>query len=95
MFQESEIINLLFGLTSILILILLFRYTWLPKRRYIRTGFAFILCAYVFTVAEGVALRELFNILEHASYALGGFFFALACWSILKVQNQIQKGSSE
>jgi TRAP-type uncharacterized transport system fused permease subunit len=78
LFQESELFNLAFALLSICFLygLRLFR---LQVPRFMVAGFAAIVAAYVFTVVEGVWLKETFNFLEHLSYMVAGVCFFLAC----------------
>jgi hypothetical protein len=84
MIQESEIINLILGIIAVLIILLIFRKLNLPSLRFFYAGFAFLLCAYVFTVVEGFIWCDFFNVLEHLSLALSGITFALACWLMSK-----------
>ena len=91
MFQESEIVTLLLGVASLSIFFLLFRGTWLPQRRFIKTGFVCILCSYVFTVIEGILWHSFFNMLEHISYALAGIFFAAGARSIIRMQHRVHR----
>ena len=44
-----------------------------PKSAYV--AFGSMLWAYVFTIAEGFALPDLFNMLEHLGYAAAGLAF--------------------
>ncbi|NJD77012.1 MAG: hypothetical protein FIB08_07945 [Candidatus Methanoperedens sp.] len=46
-------------------------------------GFVFIICAYIFTVVEGIFWGGLFNLLEQVSYALSGVLFAAGCRSLV------------
>jgi hypothetical protein len=75
--QESEIINLVMGLSSVLIFVFIFRKMETPRLQVIYTGFFFIIAGYIFTVVEGIFWHKLFNILEHLSYALAGLSFAV------------------
>ena len=78
MFQESELINLVLAVFAVSIVSTFF----LRRNRQYRffyLGFALIVSALVFTVAEGIAYHHVFNLLEHLCYALAGLVFLLAC----------------
>lgn len=78
MYQESEIVDLIlvafltpmlwFGMRSLRIA---------GKKRFV-AAYAAMVCAYVFTVAEGYIAADLMNLLEHISYAMSGILLALA-----------------
>lgn len=88
MFQESEIINLVIVFISIPILLSIRRKILSQELRLIYPGFFLILAAYLFTVIEGVFWKDLFNLLEHASYAFAGLLFASGCRSIIRQPKQ-------
>lgn len=81
-FRISEIINLALALASILTFIFFIWKKYMPKIELFLTGFLFMVCAYIFTIVEGIFQPDIFNILEHLSYALSGLFFAAGCWYI-------------
>lgn len=76
MFQESELINLCISLISFIIVSLTIRKHEIHGLTFLYTGLCCIFAASIFTVVEGVVLNELFNTLEHISYALAGIAFA-------------------
>jgi len=84
MFQESEIINIILALISILMFAFVFKKMGLPRLRLLYIGFIFMLCGYLFTVIEGVIWLEFFNLLEHLCYALSSISFAAGCLSIIR-----------
>ncbi len=89
MFLESEIINFISALVSVLIILLISRKKEIPKFRFIYPGFFLIVAAYVLTVLEGVVWYKFFNLLEHMCYAGAGLLFAAGAWSM---RNSSMKG---
>lgn len=85
MFQESELFNLAFALLSIGFLSA-FRLFRLQIPRFMAAGFGGLVAAYLFTVLEGVYLKELFNFMEHLSYALAGICFCIGCLKLARGQ---------
>ena len=78
MYQESEIVDLLMVLFLTPIMAVSARSIHAAGKRWFITGYLSIASGYVFTVAEGYLAPVLFNVLEHAAYAAGGIFFAVA-----------------
>lgn len=85
MYQENEIINLISGLVSLLIIFSISRTKGLPRFRFFYAGYFAILLAYALTIIEGFAFHDFFDLLEHLSYALSGMLFAAGCWSISRM----------
>jgi hypothetical protein len=79
MFQEGEIFNLLIVLVSLVIVLYEVRRRRIPGFLMFLLGFFFVCTARIFTVIEGVFWGEVFNILEHFSYAFAGVAFAAGC----------------
>ena len=79
MFQEGEVFNLMLGVVSLVIVFYEIRKREIPGFRMFFWGFFFVCSARFFTVVEGLFLGDLFNILEHFSYAFAGFAFAAGC----------------
>ena len=79
MFQESEIFNLLLGIVSLIIVLYETRKREIPGFRMFFLGFFLVCLARFFTVVEGLFWGDVFNILEHFSYAFAGFAFAAGC----------------
>lgn len=77
MFQESEVINLIMGIISVLLFIHIYIFKIIPKFKMIYSGFILIVCAQVFTVVEGIFWNDFFNLLEHLCLALAGVFCAI------------------
>lgn len=82
MFEESEIINLILGIVSLVIVIYETNKREIPGFRLFLAGFLCVVLARIFTVVEGVFLRDILNTLEHLSYVLGAFLFVIGCWSL-------------
>ncbi|NLE38163.1 MAG: hypothetical protein GX621_09090 [Pirellulaceae bacterium] len=83
MIQENEIVMLVLtmGVGAFLLAdrVLMRR---IPSFRLLAAGFGFLVGAFVFTVVEGFFLYNIFNIfnlLEHASYAVGALCVAFWC----------------
>lgn len=75
MFQESEVVNLLVGLGSAVVVALLARRIPMPKGGLLYGGFGSLLLGYAFTVLEGFAWPEALNFAEHLCYAAAGVLF--------------------
>ncbi len=75
MFQESEVVNLLVGLGSAVVVALLARRIPMPRGGLLYGGFAFLLLGYAFTVLEGFVWPEALNLAEHLCYAASGVLF--------------------
>jgi hypothetical protein len=82
-YQESEIVDLVMAVFLTPILFVVFRTVYLAGRRWFVAGYLAVVSGYVFTVVEGYVAPDLFNLLEHASYAVGGVCFAIGSWSVL------------
>jgi hypothetical protein len=55
----------------------------MPKASYFALGA--MLSAYIFTIAEGFWLPDVFNTLEHISYAIAGVSFAVTVVQFNKI----------
>jgi hypothetical protein len=82
-YQESEIVDLLMAVFLTPIMYVAFVKVHLAGKRWFLLGYLAMMVAYVFTVAEGYAAPDLFNLLEHASYTLASLGFAGGAWSVL------------
>lgn len=82
MFEESEVINLILGLVSLVIVFYEIRKRMIPDFHLFFAGFVLIVMARIFTVAEGLFLEDILNILEHICYALSALLFAAGCISL-------------
>lgn len=79
MFQESEIVNLVFTLLITVFFLIFSRGYRRPYFPFLYLGFFCMLLAYVFTVVEGVVFPVFFNLAEHSCYAVSGIFFLMGC----------------
>ena len=79
MFQEGEVFNLLLIVISLIIVLYEIRRRKIPGFQMFLWGFFFICSARIFTVVEDLFWGDVFNILEHFSYAFAGFSFAAGC----------------
>ncbi|KPJ97897.1 MAG: hypothetical protein AMJ60_10020 [Desulfobacterales bacterium SG8_35] len=84
MFEESEIINLILGLVSLVIVFYEIRKRTIPHFHLFFAGFVCVVMARIFTVVEGVFLGGILNILEHLCYAFSALLFAVGCISLSK-----------
>ena len=89
--RESEVVNLVLAVVSLLIFRTFYRTVWLPKRGLLWTGVGCIVAAYVFTVVEGLFWPVVFDTLEHLSYAAAGVCFGAASWLTFRVQERMKK----
>ncbi len=81
MFQQNEVITLLLGLgASVFLAAYWRRLEGFPGRGLFVGSYAVLLAGLVFTVAEGVVLPKLLNLLEHVCYALSSGMLALWAW---------------
>lgn len=76
MYSETEVVNLLLGIS--IIPILLATRASVPSRhtRWFVVAYVFMLVSYVSTVAEGYLFPEAFNLIEHGALAVAGCLFA-------------------
>ena len=80
--QPNELVSLIFGIVCAVIILYILLRERLPRLDLFFLGFAFLLAANFFTVAEGFLWNTLLNTLEHLSYLLAGISFAAAVWEI-------------
>jgi hypothetical protein len=83
MYQESEIVNLLMALFLTPIMFATFRRLRIAGRPWFLLGYAAMMAGYVTTIAECYYAPDLFNLLEHLSYAISGIGFLGGLWSVL------------
>lgn len=81
-FQANEVASFVFGIIAAVIVLSFILREKLPSLRLVYAGFFAILAANFFTVIEGVLWGEVFNLLEHLSYALSALSFAAASWKL-------------
>lgn len=88
MYEESEIINLILGLVSLVIVFYETRKRTIPDFRLFFAGFFCVVCARTFTVVEGLLLGDILNVVEHIFYALSALFFGAGCISLSRKKIQ-------
>lgn len=69
LYQESEIVSLLMAIGLTPVLFASARRLRFAGESALKVGLSFMLASYVFTVAEGYYLPDIFNLLEHATLA--------------------------
>ena len=77
MFQTSEVINVALIVLLAPLVLTTVRGVPVPQRRTFTVALLAMLSGYVFTVLEGLGAGELFNLVEHVSYALAGVMFSV------------------
>lgn len=88
MVQANEMINLLLTLAGTILFIVFSRGYTRPPFRLLYLGFMLVLLASLFTVLEGLFWFSVFNILEHASLMLAGFFFLGEVVRLIRQENR-------
>jgi hypothetical protein len=83
MYQESEIVNLLMALFLTPIMFATFRRLRLSGKAWLLLGYTAMMVGYVTTIAEGYYAPDLFNFIEHLSYAVSGIGFLGGLWNVL------------
>lgn len=78
MLQPNELVNLALALLLAPMCMRAASRAALPARSWFYAGYLAMLCAYIFTLAEGFALGDVFNFLEHVSLCVGGLLFLRA-----------------
>lgn len=84
MYQESEIVQLILVAFLTPMLWAGVRTVKVVGKRWFVAAYGAMVCGYVFTVAEGYAMADLMNSLEHVSYAVSGIFLALALHAFMR-----------
>lgn len=79
MVQDSELINLLLGLISIVLILTVFWKQSVSALRPFYWAFFLIFSAYLSTVAENLIWPRFFHILEHAFIMFSGIAFVIGC----------------
>lgn len=77
MVQTSELLNLIFESTGLIVIVVLYRYAIIPRYFYLFLAYASIWLGSVCTVAEGFIWPDFLNFLEHLSYVSSGIFFII------------------
>jgi len=84
MFQQSEVVNLIFALLITLFFLLFSRGYRRPRFPFLYLGFFFMLLAYIFSVVELVIAPVFFNLAEDFCYGLSGIFFLIGCLRLVR-----------
>ena len=88
MVQANEMINLLLTLAGTALFIVFSRGYARPPFRLLYLGFVCVLLASLFTVLEGLFWFSMFNILEHGSLMLAGFFFLAEVVRLVRMEDK-------
>jgi len=83
MLQENEVINLIMSFISLLIIAHFCRKGTAVVRNF-SIAFIFLFSAFLCTVLEGFVWPDLFNSLEHLSFAIAGLLFTVSCLLLRK-----------
>jgi len=79
-FQEYEITAMLIGIGVVLYILLNHeRISRIPFSKTLQSSFFFLSAGYFLTVAEGIFLGQILNLVEHLCYAASSLLLAL--WS--------------
>jgi hypothetical protein len=91
MLYENEVLMFLLGL-GVLIFLLSNRgqLKSIPSIKMLFLGFLALLLAWAFTILEGCFLKNLFNYLEHAFYALSAILVAIWSWKVFSGKEEIR-----
>jgi hypothetical protein len=91
-YQPSEIADLilLIALGPVIVVSLRRVLPYIPRTAFWALGA--MLCGYVFTIAEGFALPDLFNMIEHIAYAVAGIAFLLMALQFARVLSAGSRG---
>jgi len=79
--QSSEVVDLVIALVLLPIIASSGRAPIRLHKRLLFASYLAVVCAYIFTIAEGFFWPVVFNILEHASYAGAGILAVAALLS--------------
>lgn len=86
MIQEYEISAMLIGIGVVLYTLLNHgRISRIPFSKTLQYSFFFLCAGYIFTVAEGLFLGQVLNLIEHLCYAASSFLVALWCFRVFLV----------
>lgn len=91
MFQDSEIVTLLFTLATLPVIPVILRGLELAGRRFFIAGYACMIVGYVFTVAEGVLWHAAFNFLEHVVYAASALCLLAGVTALTRAERTVRE----
>lgn len=78
MYQANEVVRLLLIVFLAPMVVSGMRSVAVVGKRWFVASYLAMVCGYIFTIAEGYAYAEAFNVLEHSAYAAAGIFLAAA-----------------
>ena len=84
MIQESEIVDLMLVVFLMPMLMIGVRGVKVAGKRWFIASYCAVVCGFVFTVVEGYMATVVMNDLEHAAYAVGGIFLAIAAYTLMR-----------
>jgi hypothetical protein len=93
MLQPSEVVGLAVALLLLPIIFTSSRTAWAPLRTLILASMLSIVAGNVFTIVEGFIWFDVFNVLEHASYAVAGIFALAALLTLRRLDPAPQGGA--
>lgn len=85
MIQQSELMVLVLALAFAPLVAWAYRGIDLPERRWLALALGAMLTAYASTVIEGFLSPDLFNWLEHASFAVVGACFVMVSVGLFRL----------
>ena len=80
MISGTEVLQLAIAAVMAPIIIFSLRHISMPSKRYIAAALVALTFSHIFTILEGFAAHDLFDMLEHALLALSGVMFAMSAW---------------
>jgi len=87
----SEAVSLLVTLMGLPLVVSALRRIGMTLGRWMFiVAYCCVLAGQIFTILEGFALPDLFNIMEHFSYSAAGILFAVSVWR----QTTVELGSA-
>jgi len=89
-FQDSEIVTLLFTLATLPVLPVILRGLQLAGRRFFVAGYVWMVSGYVFTMAEGVLWHTAFNFVEHLAYAASGLCMLAGVIALTRAERKVR-----
>jgi hypothetical protein len=90
-FQDSEIVTLLFTLATLPVLPVILRGLQLPGRRLFVAAYLCMAAGYVFTVVEGIIWRDAFNFVEHLAYAASGLCMLAGVIALTRAERRVRE----
>ncbi len=82
--QANEVVRLLLVVLLTPMMITGIRWATVTGKPWFIASYGLMVLGYIFTVAEGYAATDTFNLLEHSSYAVAGIMLALAMYLFMR-----------